>query len=156
MKRHPSLHPLSHDHHHGLVQARRLARSVGASEEEKHNQIEAFLTFARGPLSVHFREEEEILLPALEPHLHVASDAQCQRLLQEHKQLWMQVEAVERALASGTPTDELILELANSLEKHIHFEERELFPRIENILPEEALQSLGARLRPQQGTTPTA
>ncbi len=28
MKRHPSLHPLSHDHHHGLVQAKRLPENA--------------------------------------------------------------------------------------------------------------------------------
>ncbi|MGQ9541021.1 MAG: hypothetical protein ACUVTY_08005 [Armatimonadota bacterium] len=44
----------------------------------------------------------------------------------------------------------MVLDLANGLEKHIRFEERELFPRIEKVLPEEALESLGAHLRPQQ------
>ncbi|MGQ9487635.1 MAG: hypothetical protein ACUVTY_08000 [Armatimonadota bacterium] len=88
MNRHPSLHPLSHDHHHGLVQAHRLARSAGASHEVMRQQVEAFLQFARQSLTVHFRDEEQKLLPALEPYLDAASDAQCrQRLLREHQQL---------------------------------------------------------------------
>lgn len=150
MKRHPSLHPLSHDHHHGLVQARRLARSAGASHEVMREQISAFLRFARQSLTVHFRDEEQILLPALEPYLDTASDAQCQRLLREHQQLWEQIDALEGALSDGNFHAEMMLELASSLEKHIRFEERELFPRIEKVLPEEALASLGARLLPQQ------
>ena len=57
MKRDPSLVPLSHDHHHALVQARRLREGAepGAS----------FLRFFSEETIRHFCEEEERLFPAL-------------------------------------------------------------------------------------------
>lgn len=45
------------------------------------------------------------------------------------------------------PAD-LLTEIAGLLERHIRFEEREMFPRIENLLPEESLRELGDALRP--------
>jgi hypothetical protein len=48
MKRHPALIPLSHDYHHGLVQARRLRRAAARDAPERHDAASAFLSvFAR-------------------------------------------------------------------------------------------------------------
>lgn len=93
MKRHPSLHPLSHDHHHGLVQARRLSRAAAKPHEEARQVARTFLEFARSALAQHFRAEEEVLLPALSPYLAVASDEQCQRLLREHRQIQQRMDS---------------------------------------------------------------
>lgn len=43
----------------------------------------------------------------------------------------------------GTIDKSLLLELAEKLEAHIRFEERELFPYIENTLPEQQLDEIG-------------
>ncbi len=149
MKRHPSLHPLSHDHHHGLVQARRLFRAMEKSPEEALQDARAFLEFARSALREHFRVEEEVLLPALLPYLPVASDEQCRRMLQEHQQIWQRVDSLHSAIQRDELPMHLLAETASLLERHIRFEEREMFPRLENLLSEEALQELGEMLRGQ-------
>ena len=68
--RHPSLIPLSHDHHHGLALALRCRKQalgqikpmglVGLKERAKE-----FHDFFTGNLVQHFRAEEEVLFPVL-------------------------------------------------------------------------------------------
>ena len=61
MKRHEALAALSRDHHHALVVAQRLKR---ASETTAAEARDAFLEYWRADGQRHFREEEDILLPA--------------------------------------------------------------------------------------------
>jgi iron-sulfur cluster repair protein YtfE (RIC family) len=63
MKRHPALIPLSHDHHHALVEARRLRRAADAPESAA--AARAFLGFFADETVRHFREEEELLFPSI-------------------------------------------------------------------------------------------
>jgi hypothetical protein len=74
----------------------------------------------------HFRDEEERLFPL------VAYSAEVRpllvRALLEHQQL----HALARRLASGELTP--MREVAELLEAHVRFEERELFPLIERLL----------------------
>ena len=63
MKRAPELRTLSEDHHHGLVQARRLQRATEATSAEA--AAKGFLEFWRKDTAIHFRKEEEILLPVM-------------------------------------------------------------------------------------------
>ena len=65
MKRHPGLRPFSDDHHQGLVNARRLKRAASGEEPNAANTAHDFLEFWRGDTSLHFRKEEEVLLPVL-------------------------------------------------------------------------------------------
>lgn len=62
MKRHPALVQLSRDHHHALVVAQRLKRAVHSEADAARA---AFIEFWEADGRVHFREEEEILLPRL-------------------------------------------------------------------------------------------
>jgi hemerythrin-like domain-containing protein len=65
MKRHPNLRPFSDDHHQGLVNARRLKRAASGEEPNATNAAHDFLEFWRRDTSLHFRKEEEVLLPVL-------------------------------------------------------------------------------------------
>jgi hypothetical protein len=56
MKRHPALVPLSHDHHHALVEARRLRRA--ADSPESAAAAAAFLRFFAYETVRHFCEAE--------------------------------------------------------------------------------------------------
>jgi Hemerythrin HHE cation binding domain len=64
MKRHSALVALSHDHHHALVEARRLRRAAAADNEPSAN-VAAFRRFFAAVTVPHFREEEETLFPLL-------------------------------------------------------------------------------------------
>ena len=63
MKRHPSLRTLSDDHHGGLVWARRLRRAAAGEGDPPAEVAREFLRFWDTDTTLHFREEEEVLLP---------------------------------------------------------------------------------------------
>lgn len=134
VKRHPALVPLSHDHHHALVQARRLReRGTEAAPE--------FLRFFAAETTRHFRDEEELVFPLLydgEP------EALREILLQHHR-----LRRLAHRLRSG---EDVALELAALLEAHIRLEERELFEQIQRLVPDEELARIG--LMPRDASPP--
>jgi quercetin dioxygenase-like cupin family protein len=123
VKRHLALVPLSHEHHHALAAARRLRL---AGEDDLLAEAAAFLRFFAAESVGHFREEEERLFPL------VAGSEEARplvvRALLEHQQL----HALAGRLASGERAT--TRDLAELLEAHVRFEERELFPLIERIV----------------------
>ena len=60
MKRHPALRTLSRDHHQALIVSQRLRR---AGAHDVGGAQAAFLEFWRTEGELHFRVEEEVLLP---------------------------------------------------------------------------------------------
>jgi iron-sulfur cluster repair protein YtfE (RIC family) len=144
MKRHVALRGLSSDHHHGLVHARRLARAA-AGREKAETIITAYLAFAAGDLARHFREEEEILLPEF-ARWAGADDPLIARTVVAHVALRERTLALRRAEIEGIPLKPLLADLAQRLEAHIRFEERELFPAVERALPQERMAAVGVLL----------
>jgi quercetin dioxygenase-like cupin family protein len=136
VKRHRALVPLSHDHHHALVAARRLRRP---GEADAAVEADAFSRFFADESVRHFREEEEQLFPL------VAESEEARplivRALLEHQRL----HALAGRLASGETATRR--ELAELLEAHVRFEERELFPLIERLV-EDRLPALELEVEP--------
>jgi quercetin dioxygenase-like cupin family protein len=137
MKRHQALIALSHDHHETLVEARHLHR--GAEAPDPIAAVTAFLAFFTASVVPHFREEEELLFP------RVADAEEAEKLvvraLLEHQRLHAAV-AELRDLVRGREGRDLVRlmrDLAGLLEAHVRFEERELFPLIEELVSEQAL-----------------
>lgn len=133
MKRHTALVPLSHDHHHALVRARRL-REHGLAEAP------AFLRFFAAETTRHFREEEELVFPLLyadEP------DSLREVLLQHHR-----LRVLARRLRDG---EDVAAELAALLENHIRLEEREVFDLVQRSTPEAELARVGLQPRRAHG-----
>lgn len=135
--RHPSLVPLSHDHHHGLVVARRLRRAV--SEDERRRAAEAFVRFIDGDGGDHFREEEDLLFPLVAASLDESAEL-VERATLDHLQL--RTAAVRLRRTQGPPAADVLRALGDRLEAHIRLEERELFPLAERVVPESELQAL--------------
>jgi len=127
VKRHPALVALSHDHHHGLVQIRRL-RS-GAHAEDRSAAAAAFLQFFGQETVDHFREEEEQLFPLLAQSDQAREPLT--RALLEHQRVHALVARLRDQVHAGEPEPALMTELANVLGAHIRHEERVLFPLIE-------------------------
>ncbi len=138
MKRHPALAPLSRDHHHALVIAQRLRR---AGEDDAAGAVRAFLEHWQKEERLHFRLEEEVLLPALAAYADADHPAVVRTLL-DHVRIRA---AVDRL--GATAQLEQVHELGAWLAAHVRLEENELFPLIEQTLPEPALVALGERLR---------
>ena len=134
MKRSPELAPLSRDHHVALERALRLRR---ANERSTAAAATAFLDFFEKDGQRHFEQEERLLIPALP-----AEDAALgERVLTEHADI--------RALAAqlgSEPEVTIARRLGELLGAHVRFEERELFPRLEAVLPPEQLAELGGQL----------
>jgi iron-sulfur cluster repair protein YtfE (RIC family) len=139
MKRSEALTALSHQHHQGLFAALQLkrARRDTAAEARK-----IFLDFFEREGARHFRAEEELLLPAFARHTDVDDEA-IARVLTEHVDIRRRRQDLERS-ADPNPTE--LRELGERLESHIRFEERVLFPMIEEALPVDELERLGAAL----------
>lgn len=145
MKRHPSLQPLSDDHHRALVLARRLRREstgmdAGALEGLAREVRQEF----GAELEPHFRVEERWLLPALEDR---GGDRLAAQTLEDHARL--------RALVHGLWSEDTAQELGTLLERHVRFEERVLFPEAEALLSEVELASVrdAAGTREGEGET---
>ena len=142
MKRHPALIPLSQDHHHGLVAARRLRHAAAGEEVERTEAAAAFLGFFARDTIPHFRDEEERIFPLVADAPDPATGLVTEALLQ-HQRLHALAGALREESAGGEVMAETMRRLGRALEEHVRFEERTLFPLIEGGVSEEAL--LGAQ-----------
>lgn len=122
MKRHPALQKLSREHHAALVLAKRAQRP----DCDAAAIVRAFAI----QLEPHFLAEESGLVAALDAAGQVALT---ERTLIDHQTL----RDLARRLAAGDATS--LRPFGELLEAHIRFEERDLFPRAESILPPEML-----------------
>lgn len=135
MKRHPALISLSHDHHRGLVAARRLGRAAETPEAPARAEaVRGFLaSFSRDTLQ-HFHEEEQGAFPLL------ACYAGCEQpLLVRAQEDHIELQALAARLAQDLESDRadahLMRVVAERLQTHIRLEERELFPLLEQVAP---------------------
>jgi hemerythrin-like domain-containing protein len=134
VKRSEQLKSLSHEHHHALFIAKRL-------RDEGSRALEAFAEFWRKEGEVHFRIEEEVLLPGSGLD-GPGSDPDVARMLDEHLDIRRRV----RRVLEGEASEDEFGDLGVALTSHVRFEERELFPRIEALLDQGELDDLASRL----------
>ncbi|HEX6461175.1 MAG TPA: hemerythrin domain-containing protein [Thermoleophilaceae bacterium] len=133
MKRHKALEQLSRDHHQALFQAMRLKR---AKEADAGSVLGDFLDFWFGVGHLHFRAEEEVLLPAYSAYGD-GSREEVVRVLIDHMQI--RREAFELGGLKKDPPPERLHALGEKLDAHVRHEERVLFPLIEEALPDDEL-----------------
>jgi iron-sulfur cluster repair protein YtfE (RIC family) len=138
MKRHPALHPLSHDHHQGLILAQQLKKGAPQYKgmpSTLEGKKEYALTFYRSELAKHFQGEEEILFPFVGGKSEVV-DGMMSEVVSEHRQM----EALVSELGKTNKLEDVLDELGKLLEKHIRKEEHELFVEIEKVLSDDELK----------------
>jgi len=147
MKRHPALIPLSRDHHDGLVQAVRLRRAAaGGDASARLAAAREFVEFFRNEERVHLRDEEEELFPLLLRHVQ-SQPAPLREARVHHVQLEGFVRTLEIAAAAGIADREALAAAGELLDAHIRLEERQLFPLIEELVPDDELARLGLASR---------
>jgi hemerythrin-like domain-containing protein len=147
MKRHRSLYPLSSDHHHGLVEARKLSLAGAPAERDSFDVLaQHFIEFWEGNLQRHFQQEEEIVLPMSEQY--VAPDCpEVRETLKQHGEIRQLIAEVNRKLAQHAGIEPALLkQLGDALRDHIRYEENELFPVLEACVPENVLWQINGRL----------
>jgi hemerythrin-like domain-containing protein len=145
------LHPLSQHHHFALIQALEMRRAAEAPAEKRaaaiERQAEKFVRFWHKSGHVHFREEEEVLLPAYAMYTRLDRDPEVMRILADHAEIRAAVCDFEQRLESKIPIEgEELGRLGKLLHDHVRLEENELFPRIEKALGEEKLNAMGRGL----------
>ena len=140
-RRHDSLVPLSHDHHHALAQARRLTEAASMRDDpERRRAADDFINFYLGSLVRHFREEEELFFAPIVDH--EGAQAMIARALTEHLRVHARVRRLKRDLVAGIVEPIQLTELSKLLTAHVRFEERDLFPLVEQLLTEDELGDL--------------
>jgi hemerythrin-like domain-containing protein len=144
VKRGEALQALSRQHHQGLSVALRLKRVTSETAKEARR---AFLEFWASEGRLHFRIEEEELLPAFAAYAGAEHEV-IVRVLVEHVDLRQRA---AQLAGNDDPATEELRELGLRLERHIRHEERVLFPLIEEALPAAQLSRLAARMEKIEG-----
>lgn len=143
MKRARPLKPLSSEHHHALLVAFQLRQALAGHAESAGapKDVAGLVALARRLqrqiLRDHARTEEELLgghLPA----------ADAERLRAEHAEL----ERLAEGLVGRAPAEQraALAAYADLLERHVRWEERELFPRVEAAIDPGTLADIGGEL----------
>ena len=144
-RRHDSLIPLTHDHHHALAQTRRLKNAAKGNGSELVRQAQVFLDFFHDDTVNHFREEEEIIFP-----LAVEDDRAKEllaRVMMEHLRIHALASRLGDEVAESRLAPESASELAAALDAHIRFEEGKVFPLLEEVVGDDRLSAISLRLR---------
>jgi hemerythrin-like domain-containing protein len=140
VKRSPALAALSRDHHEALVVARRLR---SATPETADTALAGFDEYFGRRGERHFELEERVLLPVLEALTDGARFAW--RIRDEHR--WVRLlHAHARKLDHRV---ERVSRLGDVLHDHVRFEERIVFPFLEEALSRQQLEALARRLDDQ-------
>ncbi|WP_250434402.1 hemerythrin domain-containing protein [Hanstruepera flava] len=123
LKRHKALQPLSREHHHGLLLCWKI--KTGFKNHIATERIWTYATwFYKTHLIPHFRVEEKHIFTILNNSNKLVIEA-----IEQHRELQM----LFTESAKDTQTLSAIEIL---LEKHIRFEERVLFPEIQQTATE--------------------
>ncbi|GMW07431.1 MAG: hemerythrin domain-containing protein [Gammaproteobacteria bacterium] len=134
-RRHDALIPLAQDHHGALVVAVGLKRAGNGDTPAQLAALRAFAAEWHERLRRHFEDEERLLRPLL-------TGEEWSRLTGDHAELRHAAQAVARQLEGGVPAAGFCAATGVALERHIRWEDRELFARIEAQAGEAALQAL--------------
>lgn len=145
-RRHETLIPLTHDHHHALAQARRLADSAAGSDRgARARRADDFVNFYLGRLLHHFREEEELFFAPIVNH--DAAHEQVLQALAEHLEVHALAHRLKRQVAAGDADPGTMTALSALVTRHVRFEESVLFPLVESLIAEQELYELAADRR---------
>lgn len=145
LKRNEHIAPLSRDHHEGLLFCWRLRQGLKAGVAPyRMRRYAAF--FWDEHLREHFREEESLLFQEL-------SHPMIEQALAEHHDIRERIDRISHG-TDDAPDD--YAQLADLIDRHIRFVERELFPLLETLLTPEQLAAAGKALAAQEAGKQTA
>lgn len=148
-RRHNSLIPLSHDHHHALVLCLRIHRGLEkqrADEDWLKSTAEGAIRFYESDLTPHFKIEEEVLFPAMQNFPEAA--VVITELLSEHRALENLIEQLRQTKVREL--EETLTQLADLLKAHIRKEENSLFPIYEKFISEELANKIEQEIKVRQ------
>lgn len=143
IKRSEQLVPLSREHHEGLLFVWKVKQGL-----RNQTDIKTISTFAQwfweNHLKRHMQQEEELLSTYL-----LGTDEMLQRILDEHLEIEAQFE-----INANIPDAALLEQLAATVNDHIRFEERQLFPHVETQLTINQLNEIATLLQKEKPMCP--
>ena len=132
VKRDENIKRLSREHHFSLLFCWKIRKGLKADVATE--RIRKYVQyFWQQHLQPHFREEEDILFVAIK-------DKQVQRAINEHKYIKLLIEGLED---SENNVRKNLVKIADMVDEHVRYEERELFPHLERKLSKEQLENIG-------------
>ena len=136
IKRSPALVQFSKDHHFALLLIWKVRQGLrfGIESQRINNYI---IFFFQNYLEEHFKEEEDLLFVYLDRNNASRTVAE-----QDHKA----VREIMEKIKSDPKNKTISTEFINRLEKHIRFEERELFNELQNALNESDLNIIAEKM----------
>lgn len=145
MKRHPALQDLSRDHFHVLFRCQRIRRALAREADwtEVGGLVDDLLAFFDSDMSPHFREEDELVVPAAAQTEELREVAQ--QTLDEHGVLRRAIGELRRVRATEADVRRLLATLEPQIAAHVKIEEQDLFEGLQSALPESRMQELGRR-----------
>jgi hemerythrin-like domain-containing protein len=140
--RHATLQPLSRQHHQGLLVSLLLEKGLkkNASLKEMRDFI---IQFWEEELRLHFEKEDFLFLPLAYKYPQLLEGLI--QLKNEHQEIRLLIQKLNNEARSEQ--HETIISFAKILEKHIRFEERQLFNIIQETLPEDEMIDFGEELK---------
>jgi hemerythrin-like domain-containing protein len=136
LKRNENLLKLSRDHHAGLLFCWKIRQGV-KYHIETNRMIDYVKYFWDHHFATHFKEEEEFLFAPF-------NDKEVQKALDDHQKIKTFVEKV--GVSGMEHEDDILLELADTIDDHIRYEERVLFPHLEERLSDQQLELIGEQI----------
>ena len=136
LKRNENLVKLSRDHHAGLLFCWKIRQGV-KYHIETSRMIKYVKYFWDHHFASHFKEEEEFLFAPFR-------DEEVQKALDDHQKIKTFVEKV--GVSGMESEDDILLELADTIDDHIRYEERVLFPHLQERLSEQQLELIGEQI----------
>ena len=135
IKRHQAIVSFSKDHHFGLLLVWKIRQ--GMNKAVNPERISNYVTFFfKEDLEKHFKEEEQLLFSKLP-----ADDVLRKQAEADHQAIYKLVAAIEKKKDDAV----LLNKLADELEKHIRFEERELFNHLQDNIKADDLEAIANR-----------
>ncbi len=140
IRRDPAIVRFSKDHHFGLLLVWKIREGLKRSIEEKRIR-QYVISFFENELVPHFRDEEINLFARLPEDNKMRIRAE-----EEHRKIYALIDE----LRSDNTSMDALVNFSDTLEKHIRFEERELFNFLQENLSSNELaeiESAGAEVK---------
>ena len=135
IKRSKELAPLSREHHDGLLYVWKIRE--GLKNNTPVSKLKEYtFWYWKQHIKPHFFQEEKILLPHMPANNELAN-----RLKKEHEDIRELILNLDQE-----PDKSTFIELCNLVNDHIRFEERQLFPFLEQTLPPGELNDIFLKL----------
>ncbi|MEO8820082.1 MAG: hemerythrin domain-containing protein [Ginsengibacter sp.] len=136
LKRHDDIVKLSKDHHAGLLFCWKIRQGV-KFHVEKNRMIRYVKYYWDHHFSTHFHEEEAFLFAPVK-------NDEVQKAIEDHQKIKIFIDKI--GVSGVEKKEDDLLELADTVDNHIRFEERILFPHLQKTLSEAQLQKIGEQI----------